>query len=56
MSLPYSDNRQRKQALVSRVSNLYPLLDADKVVYKVMHGFYIDDKLIEVFDPNGRLT
>lgn len=55
LSLPYSDNKQRKQALVSRVCNLYPLLDADKAVYKIIRGFYNDDKMKKVWDPNHEL-
>jgi hypothetical protein len=45
LSLPYSDNKVRKQVLVSRVCSIYPLLDPEKAVYKVMRGTYNDDKL-----------
>jgi hypothetical protein len=55
LSLPYSDNKQRKQALVSRVCNLYPLLDAEKAVYKIIRGFYNDDKMKKVWDPDREL-
>ena len=55
LSLPYSDNKQRKQALVSRVCNLYPLLDADKAVYKIIRGFCNNDKMKKVWDPNHEL-
>ncbi len=48
LSLPYSDNKIRKQALVCRVCSIYPLLDPDKAVYKIMRGTYDDDKLRRV--------
>jgi hypothetical protein len=48
LSLPYSDNKVRKQALVSRVCSIYPLLDPEKSVYKVMRGTYNDDKVRKV--------
>jgi len=48
LSLPYSDNKVRKQVLVSRVCSIYPLLDPDKAVYKIMRGTYNDNKLRKV--------
>lgn len=48
LSLPYSGNKVRKQAIVSRVCSIYPHLDPDKAVYKVMRGTYNDDKLRKV--------
>jgi hypothetical protein len=45
LSLPYTNNKERKTALISRVCNLYPnLLAADKAFYKVFRGFYDDKK------------
>jgi hypothetical protein len=46
LSLPYSE--VRKQALVSRVCSIYPLLDPDNAVYKVMRGIYNDDRLQKI--------
>ena len=53
LSLPYSDNKERKEALVSRVCSLYPLLDPNKAVYKVVRGFFTDNKEKQVFDADG---
>jgi hypothetical protein len=54
LSLPYSDNKVRKQALVSRVCSIYPLLDPEKAVYKVMRGTYNDDKLRRVMHQSDK--
>ena len=45
LSLPYTNNKERKNALISRVCNLYPnLLDPNRAFYKVFRGFYEDKK------------
>ena len=54
LSLPYSDNKVRKQALVSRVCSLYPLVDSEKAVYKVMRGTYNDDKLRKIMHQSDK--
>src|SRR5215469_12783774 len=54
LSLPYSDNRLRKQVLVSRVCSIYPLLDPDKAVYKIMRGTYNDNKLRKVMHQSDK--
>jgi hypothetical protein len=54
LSLPYSDNKIRKQALVSRVCSIYPLLEPEKAVYKVMRGTYNDDKLRKVMHQSDK--
>jgi hypothetical protein len=47
LSLPYSNNKERKSTLISRVCNLYPnLLDGEKVFYKIFLGLY-DDKVLK---------
>jgi hypothetical protein len=54
LSLPYSDNKIRKQALVSMVCSIYPLLDPEKAVYKVMRGTYNDDKMGNVMHQSDK--
>ena len=54
LSLPYSDNKVRKQVLVSRVCSIYPLLDSEKAVYKVMRGTYNDGKLRKVMHQSDK--
>ena len=54
LSLPYSDNKVRKQVLVSRICSIYPLLDPEKAVYKVMRGIYNDDKLRKVMHQSDK--
>jgi hypothetical protein len=53
LSLPYGDDKVRKQALVSRVCSIYPLLDPEKAVYKVMRGTY-NDKLRKVIHQSDK--
>jgi hypothetical protein len=52
LSMPYCDNKARKEALVSRVCSLYPLLDPNKAVYKIVHGFFTDDKWKKIYDAD----
>jgi hypothetical protein len=44
LSLPYTTNHKRKEALVKRIVRLYEgKLDTKKAVYKAIHGKYKDD-------------
>jgi hypothetical protein len=56
LSLPYVDSKKRKDALTSRVCNLYPgLLDVDRVFYKVFSGNYDNTNITKEFDRGGEI-
>ena len=53
LSLPYTNNKERKTALISRVCNLYSnLLAADRAFYKVFRGFYEDKKSKKIWSKS----
>ena len=47
MSLPYTNGKQRQEALIKRISRLYDgQLDTKAAVYKSIDGFYTDDNYV----------
>jgi hypothetical protein len=55
LSLPYTTtNKERADALVSRIAQLYDIDNETKPAYKVIRGFYKDDNWRKVWTDGGK--